>query len=130
MDRRSIASHLNNPVAEDRCLFRTLTAMLAPNNIPGVSVLDRNVADPRGAFVVATASARKRDFVRALGADEVIDYHSVAVAPDHEGLEELARLVEQGKLRVYVERTFPLELAAQGHAFLETRPAGKVVHTT
>jgi NADPH:quinone reductase-like Zn-dependent oxidoreductase len=154
----------------------------------GVGHIAVQIAKARGAFVVATASPQKRDFVRALGADEVIDYRSVdfttvardidivletvggdygerslqslrpggllvtivdrlnaelaakarstgrrfagvSVEPDHQGLEELARLVEQGKLRVHVERTFPLELAAQGHAFLETRPVGKVVLT-
>jgi NADPH:quinone reductase-like Zn-dependent oxidoreductase len=31
------------------------------------------------------------------------------------------RLVDAGKLKVHVERTFPLEKAGEAHAFLETR---------
>jgi NADPH:quinone reductase-like Zn-dependent oxidoreductase len=144
------------------------------------------IAKARGAHVITTASAGKHDFVRSLGADEVIDYRKVdfaekvsgvdvvletvggetadrslctlkpgglfvtivdrmnealaertrkaglrfagvAVEPDYHGLEELTRLVDQGKLRVHVEKTFPLEEAAAAHRFLETKPKGKVV---
>ena len=35
------------------------------------------IAKALGAYVIATASASKRDFVRMLGADEVIDYQAV-----------------------------------------------------
>jgi NADPH:quinone reductase-like Zn-dependent oxidoreductase len=39
------------------------------------------------------------------------------------------RLVDAGKLKVHVERTFPLEKAGEAHALLETRPKGKIVLT-
>jgi NADPH:quinone reductase-like Zn-dependent oxidoreductase len=42
----------------------------------GVGHLAVQIASARGAYVIATASAAKHDFVRALGADEVIDYTS------------------------------------------------------
>jgi len=51
------------------------------------------------------------------------------VEPDHQGLKELARLVDAGRLKVHVERTFPLEKAGEVHAFLATRPKGKIVLT-
>jgi NADPH:quinone reductase-like Zn-dependent oxidoreductase len=41
----------------------------------GVGHLAVQIAKSLGAYVVGTASAAKHDFVRGLGADEVIDYH-------------------------------------------------------
>jgi NADPH:quinone reductase-like Zn-dependent oxidoreductase len=152
----------------------------------GVGHIAVQIAKAKGAYVISTASAAKLDFVRSLGADEVIDYRKVdfaekisgvdvvletvggetadrsqrtlkpgglfvtivdrmnealaertrkaglrfagvAVEPDYHGLEELTRLVDQGKLRVHVEKTFPLAEAAAAHRFLETKPKGKVV---
>jgi NADPH:quinone reductase-like Zn-dependent oxidoreductase len=155
----------------------------------GVGHLAVQIAKALGAEVIATASAAKLDFVRALGADEAIDYQKVdftsrvrdvdvvfelvgkdygvrsidvlrpggllvtavqrtdrtlaaqvegagrrfagiAVEPDHVGLEALARLADQGKLRVHVSHTFPLERAAEAHALLETgQTLGKIVLT-
>lgn len=43
----------------------------------GVGHLAVQIAKARGAYVIGTASAAKHDFVRALGADEVIDYTKV-----------------------------------------------------
>jgi NADPH:quinone reductase-like Zn-dependent oxidoreductase len=43
----------------------------------GVGHLAVQIAKARGAYVIATASAGKHDFIRALGADEVIDYRTV-----------------------------------------------------
>jgi NADPH:quinone reductase-like Zn-dependent oxidoreductase len=43
----------------------------------GVGHLAVQIAKARGANVIGTASAAKHDFVRGLGADEVIDYRSV-----------------------------------------------------
>jgi NADPH:quinone reductase-like Zn-dependent oxidoreductase len=46
----------------------------------GVGHLAVQIAKSRGAYVIGTASAAKHDFLRSLGADEVIDYHSVDVS--------------------------------------------------
>jgi NADPH:quinone reductase-like Zn-dependent oxidoreductase/predicted SnoaL-like aldol condensation-catalyzing enzyme len=46
----------------------------------GVGHLAVQIAKSRGAYVIGTASAAKHDFVRSLGADEVIDYRSVDIA--------------------------------------------------
>jgi NADPH:quinone reductase-like Zn-dependent oxidoreductase len=52
----------------------------------------------------------------------------ITVAPDHVGLEGLARLVEEGKLRVHVSEALPLEGAAHAHALLGAGGVtGKVV---
>jgi len=48
--------------------------------------------------------------------------------PDHAGLEELARLADQRRLLVHVERTFALHEAAAAHAYGELgRTNGKIV---
>jgi len=43
----------------------------------GVGHLAVQIAKSRGAYVIGTASTAKHDFLRSLGADEVIDYHSI-----------------------------------------------------
>jgi len=43
----------------------------------GVGSSAVQVAKARGAYVIATASESHREFVRSLGADEVLDYHAV-----------------------------------------------------
>lgn len=153
----------------------------------GVGHLAVQIAKARGAYVIATASPEKLDFVRSLGADEVIDYtrgdfadtisdidlvlepiggdhaerslkvlktggvlvslldvsdntrtqakargirvERMSVVPDREGLVELGKLVDAKKLAIHVARSFPLEEAGGAHAFLATRPIGKVVLT-
>ncbi|MEU5220500.1 NADP-dependent oxidoreductase [Streptomyces sp. NPDC020807] len=42
----------------------------------GVGHLAVQIAKARGAYVIGTASAPKHDFVRSLGADEVVDYRA------------------------------------------------------
>lgn len=151
----------------------------------GVGHLAVQIAKARGAHVNATASAGKLDMVRALGADEVVDYKAedvtrrgpvfdmvldpiggdhaersvavlkpggalvclldpspaakaaaeragvtltrIIVRPNAAGLRGLAALAEAGQLAVHVARVFPLAEAGLAQAFLETRPAGKVV---
>jgi NADPH2:quinone reductase len=47
---------------------------------------------------------------------------------DAEALEEIARLIKNGKLRVPVGHIFPLEEAAEAHRVIERKKAhGKVV---
>ncbi|MBZ9766255.1 MULTISPECIES: NADP-dependent oxidoreductase [unclassified Mesorhizobium] len=153
----------------------------------GVGHLAVQIAKARGAWVASTASPDKTDYVRSIGADEVIDYtrddftgkvgnvdlvldpiggdhadkslevlrdggvlvslldvhdatrakakernirvERMSVVPDREGLAELARLVGAKKLMPHVAKAFPLDQAAAAHAFLATRPIGKVVLT-
>jgi NADPH:quinone reductase-like Zn-dependent oxidoreductase len=55
---------------------------------------------------------------------------SFLVEPDYAGLESLAALAEEGKLRVVVEETFPLDQAGRAHERLESgRARGKIVLT-
>ncbi|QES46252.1 NADPH:quinone reductase [Streptomyces venezuelae] len=153
----------------------------------GVGHLAVQIAKAHGANVIGTARADKHDFLRSLGADELIDYtvtdfseavrdvdvvldgvggaygdrslpvlrrggHLVTlpdpgglpdpqraaelgvhagwtiVEPDRLGLLEIARLVDEGKLRVEVDTVLPLEEAAKAHAYGEQgRTQGKIV---
>ncbi len=144
----------------------------------GVGHVAIQIAKALGAYVIATASASKREFVEGLGADEVIDYTAVdfaeavrdidlvldtiggdtverslgvlrqgghlvtaaaeedaeliakfeaagmrfsgiAVDPDPVALRGLVELVEQGRLRVHVQQTFPFERVADAHRLLD-----------
>jgi len=156
----------------------------------GVGHLAVQLARHLGARVTATASSVKHDWLRRLGAAEVIDYRvtpfeQVAqgidvvldlvglaqpdtaprslevlrpgglfigiaprrpdgfaaraastgirvapeplVEPDGHGLAELARLVDAGQLSVHLDRVFPLDQAAQAHAYAENGATGKTV---
>ncbi|MFD1657717.1 NADP-dependent oxidoreductase [Streptomyces caeni] len=145
----------------------------------GVGSLAVQIAVALGASVIATATAEGADFVRALGADLVVDYRLqrfedhvrdvdlvldtvggdtqerswqvlrpggvlvsivappdpskeggvfFVVEPDRAGLEELSRLVAEGRLVPRVDRVVPLERAAEAYVALEERHRrGKIV---
>ncbi|GAA0596340.1 NADP-dependent oxidoreductase [Streptomyces crystallinus] len=153
----------------------------------GVGHFAVQIAKARGAHVTALASAARHDFVRGLGADEVIDYRTtdfteavkdvdvlldstaqsdlsvgavrpggvlisilehhdpevaarieaagrrfagVSVVPDAAALEAIAELVDAGRIRPYVEETFPLAEVAKAHELVGSgRVQGKIVLT-
>ncbi|RWM20971.1 MAG: NADP-dependent oxidoreductase [Mesorhizobium sp.] len=67
------------------------------------------------------------DATRAEARVHNIRVERMSVEPDRAGLVELGKLIEAKKLAVHVARPFPLEQAGAAHAFLATRPIGKVV---
>lgn len=80
----------------------------------------RLICLPSAAAADALAAAAGRG-LRATG---------MLVEPDGDGLEDLARLVDQRRLRVLVSETFPLERARQAHRAGEMgRTTGKLVLT-
>ena len=67
----------------------------------------------------AVAAAAREQSKRAL---------SFLVEPDYAGLESLAALADEGRLRVVIDETFPLAQAAEAHRRLEEgRAKGKIV---
>ncbi|MEV6750921.1 NADP-dependent oxidoreductase [Streptomyces sp. NPDC051214] len=153
----------------------------------GVGHFAVQIAKARGAHVIAIASEGRHDFVRGLGADEIIDYRTtdftevvkdvdvlldstaqgdlslgvvrpggvlisilehgdtelaarveaagrrfagVLVEPDAAGLEALTALIDTGRVRPYVEETFPLEEAGKAHELVAAgHVQGKIVLT-
>jgi NADPH:quinone reductase-like Zn-dependent oxidoreductase len=79
-----------------------------------------------GIFVLAP-SFSALEALRGQAGDRV-RVTGILVEPDRAGLESLAALVEAGKLRPHVDRTFPLEQAAEAHRLGEQgRTTGKLV---
>ncbi|HEX5168639.1 MAG TPA: NADP-dependent oxidoreductase [Cyclobacteriaceae bacterium] len=151
----------------------------------GVGLFALQFAKWKGAYVVATASERNIEFLRSLGADEIIDYtkHRLAdktknadivfdsvATPEaqlesfkalkpggkyisistpareellkgfdisvtrflfisnSEQLEQIVRLIEEGTVKVFVEKTFPLTEAKEALQYVQKgRTRGKVV---
>jgi NADPH:quinone reductase-like Zn-dependent oxidoreductase len=70
------------------------------------------------------------DTVAAAAQDQGKRASGIQVEPDYCALESLAGLVDEGRLRVEVDETFPLEKAGEAHQRLqEGRTKGKVVLT-
>jgi len=144
------------------------------------------LAKAKGAYVIGTASARNLDFVKSLGADEVIDYTTtkfeevvkdvdvvldliggdtlarsytvvkpggyvvsavqppdpqqlaarglkgsmVGVLPKAEQLDEVAALIDAGKVKAFVETVLPLSEIKKAHELSQSgRTRGKIVLT-
>jgi len=68
----------------DRCRLRAGERVLIQGGAGGVGSFAVQLAHWRGAYVVATASARNLGFVRELGADEVLDYRTTRLE-EHQG---------------------------------------------
>lgn len=173
----------------DHARLRSGQTVLIHAAAGGIGHLAVQIAKSLGAHVIGTASAAKHDFVRGLGADEMIDYRAVdfadvvsdvdvalstlpgdyaersisvirdggvlaqlyyskrdaefpeavargietrfmLVEPDLIGLQALSRLVSEGKLKVHVSETYPLEAFAKAHQAMEEGHAtGKIVIT-
>ncbi|TPJ27285.1 NADP-dependent oxidoreductase [Mesorhizobium sp. B2-7-2] len=82
---------------------------------------------PDGGVLVSLLDVH--DATRAKAKERNIRVERMSVVPDREGLAELARLVDAKKLMPHVAKAFPLDQASAAHAFLATRPIGKVVLT-
>jgi NADPH:quinone reductase-like Zn-dependent oxidoreductase len=70
----------------------------------GVGHIAVQIAAARGAHVIATASAAKHDFIRDLGAHEVIDYRAVDFGKAVANVDVVLETVGRG----YAERSLPV----------------------
>lgn len=91
----------------------------------GVGHLAVQIAKARGAHVIATASAPKHDFVRELGADELIDYRGVdfadAITDVDVVLETVGRDYGERSLRVLRPGGLLVTVVGRDDAALRTR---------
>ncbi|MEU9139546.1 NADP-dependent oxidoreductase [Streptomyces sp. NPDC048404] len=80
--------------------------VLIPAAAGGVGHLAVQIAKARGAYVIATASGAKHDFVRGLGADEVIDYRKSDVGAQVRGVDVLLSTIA-GQIRELADVLVP-----------------------
>ncbi|MBB5082353.1 NADP-dependent oxidoreductase [Nonomuraea endophytica] len=97
---------------EDSWDVRPGRRLLVHGAAGGVGHLVVQLAKQRGAYVIGTASAGKHDFVRRMGADEVIDYRAGDFARAVEPVDAVFDIVGGD----YPERSLPLVKA--GGAYL------------
>jgi NADPH:quinone reductase-like Zn-dependent oxidoreductase len=154
----------------ERCGLSAGQRVLIHGAAGGVGVFAVQMARARGAQVIATASSTNLEFVRQLGANEVIDYRTtrfedaardvdvifdgvggetldrswpvlkpggqlvtivsqsggnisqrnrdafLLVRADGSQLAEIAKLIDDGKLKVFMEETFPLARSREAYA--------------
>jgi NADPH:quinone reductase-like Zn-dependent oxidoreductase len=94
-----------------------------------VAARSLDVLHPEGRLICLPSAAAADALAAA--ADRGFRATAMLVEPDGDGLEELARLVDDRRLRVLVAETFPLERASHAHRAGEMgRTAGKLVLTT
>jgi NADPH:quinone reductase-like Zn-dependent oxidoreductase len=91
---------------------------------------ERSLATLRPGGLLVTIVDRSNEALAAKTKQAGFRFAGISVEPDHEGLEELARLVDEGKLKVHVERTLPLDNVREAHELLESHLPGKIVLTT
>jgi NADPH:quinone reductase-like Zn-dependent oxidoreductase len=87
-----------------------------------VALRSLDVLHPEGRLI-CLPSAAAADALSA-AADRGLRATAMLAEPDGDGLEDLARLVDDRRLRVLVSETFPLERASHAHR------AGELGHTT
>ena len=69
--------------------------------------------------ILVTAAERRNPELPQKAAASGRNFASIAVEPDHVGLEQLADLARSGKLEVHVDQVLPLEGAGRAHELLE-----------
>jgi NADPH:quinone reductase-like Zn-dependent oxidoreductase len=94
-----------------------------------VATRSLDVLHPEGRLICLPSAAAPAALAAA--AERGLRATAMLAEPDGDGLEELARLVDDRRLRVLVAETFPLERASHAHRAGEMgRTTGKLVLTT
>jgi NADPH:quinone reductase-like Zn-dependent oxidoreductase len=93
-----------------------------------VATRSLDILHPEGRLICLPSAAAAAALAAA--AERGLRATAMLVEPDGDGLEDLARLVDERRLRVLVAETFPLERASHAHRAGEMgRTAGKLVLT-
>jgi NADPH:quinone reductase-like Zn-dependent oxidoreductase len=97
-------------------------------DLVGGEIMDRcyNVLDPGGRYVTSLLAETPQEEPKRRG----IQSMGLEAWPNANVLEKIKKRIESGKLKTFVNRTFPLEEANQAMTYrLETKKIGKVVLT-
>ncbi len=81
----------------------------------------------RGGLFLGIAPGRPAEFDRRAEEAGVRVAPDLLVEPDGHGLTRLAELLAAGEMQVHIDRIFPLDQAAQAHAYAEQGATGKTV---
>lgn len=81
---------------------------------------------PGGALISLLGVSEKAE---AAAKERGVRIERISVRPDRDALLELSELVEANRLKVHVEKTFPLAQAGDAHKLLGAKPKGKIVLT-
>ncbi|MEU7186072.1 NADP-dependent oxidoreductase [Streptomyces sp. NPDC045369] len=96
----------------------------------GGDTVERSLAVLRPGGHLVTAVAEQDAELAAKYEAAGMRFSGIAVDPDPAALRGLVELVEQGRLRVHVQETFPFERVAEAHRLLESgHLRGKIVLT-
>ncbi len=110
--------------------FDTVGGEMVERSFPAVKVYGDFVTLLQAPANLNWAVARQRNirFTHELMLTPTLLELPEAKAHQGEILKEAARLIDQQRLKLRIDKTFPLALAAQAHRYLEnTHPIGKVV---
>jgi NADPH:quinone reductase-like Zn-dependent oxidoreductase len=94
----------------------------------GGDVASRSLRTLRPGGILVSLVPLDPEFPAALAEELGVQATRMLVEPDHAGMQAIAQLVTDEKLRPLIEATFPMAMAAQAHRHGETnRSTGKIV---
>jgi NADPH:quinone reductase-like Zn-dependent oxidoreductase len=85
----------------------------------GGEYANRSFRTMRPGGIYVTAVERASTTLPRQAAAAGVQFAGVAVEPDYASLERMTQLIEAGRLRAHVERSFPFEQVAEAHRQLE-----------
>jgi NADPH:quinone reductase-like Zn-dependent oxidoreductase len=115
---KALGAHVLTTSRGDRDSLRAKDADVALDLVGGADTRELIASVRHGGLLLAVADGAD-DEVRSEAKRRGVRVHEPLVEPDGHALEEIAKLVASGALKVTVAETFPLERASAAHERLE-----------